>query len=1013
MARAVAHAHARGVLHRDLKPSNILWDPSDEPQVTDFGLAKVLASADGMATFSAQALGSPSYMAPEQMGGRTAEITTATDVYGLGAVLYELLSGKPPFFGTSAIETMRRAAEEAPTPLTSVPKDLRTICLKCLEKKQGDRYASAAALATDLEHFVRGEPVSAVPLTPPQILLRWIARKPRVAALLALFIFSLLVGVAGISWQWRRSEMARTGQSKTLAHLGWDQMTRWARTGEEPRALAYLASLIRDRPSNWRAAMYAMSIVDQRSLPALAGPAIYPPVAFVPGTARLAPDGNWLAAADKERTVRVWETATGRQMTQFSCASPITALAVSGGPIKLAVATEDGGLTTAAEINIPPTPLARSDSLPIAALQFSADGSRLLARSAKRIEVCLTSAIAQPPRVFAMEDGIDDARISADGARVLAWNAKRACAWDTVTGAELVRVSATTKFSRGALAASGQRAAFIDGDHFARVFEIDSGRQFPAIENSLGSLLWIALDGAGDRVTVTADNNLVIYDVGSQLAVSPVMEHRYQVGDLEATPDGARLVSVGWDGAINLWDARAGNSLISPIEVGGSRGGAWTSPSHDGSRLLLHLARRVDRSGSITVWRGTKTREPQRRILPGLRDFDAGRMSPDGRLGALGMIPGNRSYVYEFESGKVLLDHSLAGSVYLHLFSPDMRKCYALTDNGWLYGWSLETGKELWPPNEQPGLIHPAEISPDGSRIIAGHDDGHIRIHDTATGALVGTLDHPGDIRVLRFAPDGSGRFVSAGLDGTAFIWDLTSGKKLQTLAGHADVIISAAWSPNGRYVATASYDKTARVWDVATGRLVCPPLQHLSWLAHLEFSPDGQLLATACRDGTARLWHPLTGEPASPLLPGATCETVRFTADGKALLVRDQDGFSFWDVHDAEPATVHYSEPSGGGLGMDSENYRSIMSPDGRRVFLGCTMNYGALWSVPQPRGEAPAWFPDFLEALARLKFDRAGEARSLPFFELEKFLPAIRQSGAGNEYAIWAERVIGAEGH
>jgi hypothetical protein len=237
------------------------------------------------------------------------------------------------------------------------------------------------------------------------------------------------------------------------------------------------------------------------------------------------------------------------------------------------------------------------------------------------------------------------------------------------------------------------------------------------------------------------------------------------------------------------------------------------------------------------------------------------------------------------------------------------------------------------------------------------------------------------------------------------------SGKKLQTLAGHTNTIISAGWSPDSRYVATASYDKTARVWEVATGRLVGQPMQHLSWLAHLEFSPDGQLLATACRDGTARLWHPLTGEPASPLLPGATCETVRFTADGKALLVRDQEGFSFWDVQNAEPATVHYPEPSGGGLGMDSENYRSIMSSDGRRVFLGCAMSYGALWSVPQPRGQAPAWFPDFLEALARLKFDRAGEARSLPFSELEKFLPAIRQSGPENEYALWAERVIGSD--
>ncbi len=95
----------------------------------------------------------------------------------------------------------------------------------------------------------------------------------------------------------------------------------------------------------------------------------------------------------------------------------------------------------------------------------------------------------------------------------------------------------------------------------------------------------------------------------------------------------------------------------------------------------------------------------------------------------------------------------------------------------------------------------------------------------------------------------------------------------------------------------------------------------------------------------------------------------------------------------------------------MDSESYRSIMSPDGRYVFLGCSMNYSALWSVPQPRGEAPAWLPDLLEALARLKFDQAGEARSLPFSELEKFLPAIRESGRENEYASWAEAVIGSE--
>lgn len=1013
VARAVAYAHERGVLHRDLKPSNILWDPAGEPQVTDFGLAKVLASADGMATFSAQALGSPSYMAPEQMNGRTAEITTATDVYGLGAVLYELLSGKPPFAGDSALETMRRAAEEAPRPLPKGPKDLRTICLKCLEKKQPDRYRSAAALADDLERFTRGEPVSAVPLTPPQILLRWAARKPRVAALLGLFIASLLVAIIGISWQWRRTESARAGQAKTLAHLGWQQMTAWAHSGEEPRALAFLASLIRERPGNWQAVMYAMSIVDRRSLPVLAGPVINPPAPLLPLTSCLAPDGSWLAAAGEDRTVRIWETASGKETAQFSCASPITALAIADGLVKLAVATEDGGLAVAINLNAAPTLLSRGEKAPINALSFSDDGTRLLARSAFTAEVRLTSAISQPPRAFTLSEKIEGADISDDGARVLAWSAREAVVWEANSGAELLRVPAEQSIERATLSANGQRIAMIDGQYFARAWDVDARQQLSRFESPLSLMSWLALDRAGERLTTTANADLIIHDVVSGLAISPPMQHHYDVVDFRATPDGARTVSVGWDGAIKLWDARSGRPLVSPIQLGGSIRDADTFPSRDGGKILVHLPPRTGRAESITVWRGTRTCEPERRVVEGERDFDAGRMSPDERLGALGMIPGNRSYVYDLRSGKVLLDHSLGGRVYVHLFSPDMRKCYALTANGWLYGWSLGTGAPLWPPNQQPGLIRPADISSDGSRIIAGHDDGHIRIYDTATGMLVQTLDHPGEIKVLRFAPDGSGRFVSASTDGLAHVWNLASGEKLQTFSGHSNAIIAAAWSPDSRYVATASYDSTARVWDAASGRPVGQPLQHQSWLAHLEWSPDGQLLATASRDGTARFWHPLTGEPASAPLPqDATCETVRFTADGKALLVRDQTGFSFWDVQNPEPITVHYVEPDTSGLGMDAVNYRSIMSANGERVFLGCSMNYGALWSVPQPRGTAPAWFPDFLETLAGLRLDRAGEARSLPATEIGKFLPMIRAAAADDEYARWAERVIGSDG-
>src|SRR6202012_2113068 len=118
-------------------------------------------------------------------------------------------------------------------------------------------------------------------------------------------------------------------------------------------------------------------------------------------------------------------------------------------------------------------------------------------------------------------------------------------------------------------------------------------------------------------------------------------------------------------------------------------------------------------------------------------------------------------------------------------------------------------------------------------------------------------LDHPGEGRVLRFAPDGSGRFVSASTDHVAHVWDLQSGAQLSTFSDHADKINAASWSPDGRWIATASFDGTARVWDGSPGRVVSPPMPHATWLAHLEFSPDGSRLATACRDGTVRFWNP------------------------------------------------------------------------------------------------------------------------------------------------------------
>jgi serine/threonine-protein kinase len=199
VARVVARLHRRGVVHRDLKPSNILLDAQGQPCVTDFGLAKML-SADGPATRTGAIVGTPSYMAPEQAAGRTIDVGPLSDVYSLGAILYELTTGSPPFEATNPLDTLVQVLESDPTAPTRIcptlPKALETICLKCLEKSPSARYASADALADDLQRFLKAEPIEARTLRLDQRVRRWARREPalvtRVVTLAVCALFTQL-----------------------------------------------------------------------------------------------------------------------------------------------------------------------------------------------------------------------------------------------------------------------------------------------------------------------------------------------------------------------------------------------------------------------------------------------------------------------------------------------------------------------------------------------------------------------------------------------------------------------------------------------------------------------------------------------------------------------------------------------------------------------------------------------------------------------------------------------------
>lgn len=334
VARAVHYAHQRGVLHRDLKPSNILLDLHGEPHVADFGLAKVLGRDSGI-TFIESALGSPNYMAPEQTQGPSTQLSVAADIYGLGAILYELLTGHPPFQGATAIETMRRVVdEEVESPRRFNPEidaDLETICLKCLQKAPTLRYDSADTLAADLECWLAGRPIRARRVGRWEQLTRWCRRQPALATALGLSFALLLVVVIGTAIAGVRISRAERTATAHLREslLGQARILRFNSAiglREEGFKLIREAAELPGPPSyrqqlrNELLALLARTDVNFVAQPHL-------PCSSNPSLNALSPQGNRFATVTNLNTVRIFDVADGRVLTQFSAGDlPIRSL---------------------------------------------------------------------------------------------------------------------------------------------------------------------------------------------------------------------------------------------------------------------------------------------------------------------------------------------------------------------------------------------------------------------------------------------------------------------------------------------------------------------------------------------------------------------------------------------------------------------------------------------------------------------------------------------------------------
>jgi WD40 repeat protein/serine/threonine protein kinase len=885
VCQAVQHAHQKGIIHRDLKPNNVLVTLHDDKavvKVIDFGIAKATGQQltdKTLFTNFAQMVGTPLYMSPEQAQLSGLDVDTRTDVYALGVLLYELLTGTTPFdkerlrkMGYDEIRRIIREEEPArpSTRLSTLgfaaatvsanrgsdPRRLRQlfrgeldwVVMKALEKDRTRRYDTASALAADVQRYLNDEPVQACPPARWYRFRKFARRNKAVLATAAVVAVAVVLAVAVlatstvlIAREQRATENALQAETRAKDDLRRDSYFhciglahRELSVNNLKRALQLLEKCPEDlRQWEWH---YLMRLCRVE-------PVVLRDKAEVNSLA-FSPNGQFLASAGGDGAIKVWNIATGRVIRTLKKAHSGFACSIAFHPDgkHLASVHADKQVkvwdwTTRQEVFARPCQSGHAH-LTAHAVVFSPQGGRQLAVGSEGDVTVWDWRNGQLLHTFA---GHGKQRVSVafsrDGRRLASGNwAGSVKLWDAEAfGGEPLRTFPETRYPVGALAfdKDGGRLATASFNRRVDVWDTTTGRHVYRLPHTDGLVLGVAFSPDGRRLASAGEDKTVhVWDATTGREVLSLRGHTDLCGCLAFSPDGRRLASASQDKTIRVWDA-------TPLQ------------GHEGQETLTWQHRNEIWSLAVSP-DGRKIASAGWSMPVEVRNARTGQ----GRV----EFPGHRTIVF------------------CVAWQPDGQRIAAAGGNGARFSvkvWDAQTKREVFTVPEQPGGMEfqAVAFSPDGGYLVTGNRDGAVQVWDARNGQPVGTLGtHDREVRGLVFSK-GSSHLASAGGDGKVKVWAWGPTRlrhlqmpEFECQARIPGAYLNVAFSPDGRCLVTGGEGSTVKIWDGKTGRELETLRGHTGDVCAVAFSSDGRWLATAGEDTTVRIWDATSWKPRHTL---------------------------------------------------------------------------------------------------------------------------------------------------